>query len=89
MSLELLVKEHNIMAPFFKEPLWSTTDIDADMATAMFQRLDSNLSPEFLFADGERPRAKAMALKKKYEKAIAELLKKGFRPTGNVYNFTV
>lgn len=89
MSLELLVKEHNIMAPFFKEPLWSTTDIDNQMAQSMFQRLDSNLSPEVLFADGERPRAKAMALKKKYEKAIAELLKKGFRPATAPYNFTV
>lgn len=87
MSLQFLVEEHNIMAAFFKSPLWSTTDIDQATADAMFQRLDSNLSPEVLFADGERPRAKAMALKKKYEKAIAELRAKGFRPTKPMYNF--
>lgn len=89
MSLAALVREHNIMASFFKEPLWSETVIDSDMAEAMFRRLDNNLLPENLFADGEHPRSKAMALKRSYEKAIAELKAKGFRPRGTVYNFTV
>lgn len=92
MSLALLVEEHNMMARFFKEQTtWSATDIDQAMADAMFKRLDSNLSPEVLFADGERPRSKAMALKKRYEKAIAELKAKGFRPSRSVtiYNFEV
>lgn len=92
MSLALLVEEHNMMGRFFKEQSpWSTTDIDQKMADEMFKRLDSNLSPEVLFADGERPRSQAMALAKRYNKAITELKAKGFRPSSSVtiYNFEV
>lgn len=87
MSLAALVESHNRMAVFFKQPLWSETEIDNEMAQTMFKHLDSNLSPENLFADGERPRAAAMKLKKQYEKAIAELKAKGFTPEFTTYNF--
>jgi len=89
MSLERFIAEENMFADVYDELQIDINAIDQKVADTMFQRLDSNLSPEFLFADGERPRAKAMALKKKYDKAIAELVKKGFRPTVEVYNFKV
>lgn len=89
MSLQKFVDEQNLMAPLFNEPLIDLNALDQKIADAIFSRLDSNLSPEFLFADGERSRSKAMALKRKYEKAIKELVKKGFRPTVTMYSYTV
>lgn len=86
MSLANVVEYHNATAKYFNLPEWSTTDINQVMADEMFSQIDNNLSPENLFADGERPRNRAMALKKRYLKAIEELKAKGFRPSRQMYN---
>lgn len=89
MSLELFVAEQNMFANLFNEPQIDLNNLDQKTADTLFSRLDSNLSPEFLTADGERKPAAVKKLKTKYEKAINELVKKGFRPTVVMYSYTV
>jgi hypothetical protein len=87
MSLQALVAQHNNMDSMFfgGKDQWNVNPTP-EMAQAMFSRLDSNLSPEALYADGERPRAQAQKLAKQYRAAIAELKAKGFQPAGEMYN---
>jgi len=90
MSLKRLIEKQNMMARLFKEDsskFWNIDSIDQVTADAMFRRLDSDMSPEALFADGERPRAQAAKLAKQYNSAFKELTAKGFRPTVELYNF--
>ena len=90
MSLKLLIEKQNLMAKLFKEDpskFWNIDSINQATADAMFSRLDSDMSPEALFADGERPRAQAAKLAKQYKAAFKELTDKGFRPSVAIYNF--
>ena len=90
MSLKLLIEKQNMMAKIFKDPLstyWNIDNITQETADAMFSRLDSDMSPEALFADGERPRSQAAKLAKQYKAAFKELTDRGFRPTSTLYNF--
>lgn len=87
MSLKKLVDAHNRtdMAFFGGKDQWSVTP-DAKMAQDMFSRLDSNLSPEVIYQDGERRGAKAQAFKAEQLKALEELKALGFSPTREMYN---
>jgi hypothetical protein len=87
MSLKLLVEKQNMMAKFFKDTPWDINNIDQATADAMFSRLDSDMSPEALFMDGERPRAQAAKLAKQYRAAYKELTDRGYAPTIVLYNF--
>ena len=87
MSLKLLVEKQNIMARLFKDTPWDINNIDQAVADSMFSRLDSDMSPECLYADGERPSAQAAKLAKQYQTAYRELRAKGFSPTAELYNF--
>jgi hypothetical protein len=86
MSLQQFIDDENRLASFFKKPQIDIAKIDDAQAQEMFSRLDSNMSPECLFADGERPRAAAARLAKVYRKAFEELKAKGFTPTVTLYN---
>jgi hypothetical protein len=86
MSLKIFLDQENRMASFFKEAPVDINAIDDARAQKLFQRLDSNLSPECLFQDGERPRAAAASLKKIYLAAIADLKAKGFSPKEPMYS---
>lgn len=86
MSLKALVEQHNKMdALFGGKDQWSVTPT-AVMAEYMFQRLDSNLSPEVVYMDGERRGAAAQKFAAAQRKAIAELKALGFSPAGEMYN---
>jgi hypothetical protein len=87
MSLKLFLEQENRFAAFMQTPVIEIDKIDDATAQRLFGRLDSNLSPESLFQDGERPRAHAMRLKKVYLAAIGELKAKGFAPKETMYSF--
>lgn len=86
MSLQAFIDQENRMATFMGLPQIDPNNIDDAKAQEMFQRLDSNLSPEALYQDGERPRAQAAKLAKLYKAAITELKAKGFTPKREMYN---
>jgi hypothetical protein len=86
MSLRALVEQHNRMdALFGGGDTWSMTP-DAKMAQEMFQRLDSNLSPEVVYQDGERRGAAAQRYAAQQHAAIKELKALGFTPIGQMYS---
>ena len=89
MSLKAVIDQHNKMDTMFfgGKDQWDFYNITPAMAEAIYSRLDSNMSPEALYADGERPRAQAQKLAKSYRAAVAELQAKGFKPAGEMYNF--
>lgn len=86
MSLAKFIEQENRMRKFFKQPEYDVNNIDQAAAQELFQKLDSNLSPENLACDGERPRAQQIVLGKLYRAAWTELRAKGFTPAGYVYN---
>jgi len=86
MSLKQFIESENRMRAFFKEPPLDAETLTHDEATKLYKRLDSNMSPEALFADGERPRAVAARLAKMYKQAFADLKAKGFTPPTELYN---
>jgi len=89
MSLLKFVTDHNTMDQIFGgKDQWTVTPTP-EMAQQMFSRLDSNMSPEALFADGERPRAQANRLAKEYRAAWADLLALGHKPQGQFYNMVM
>jgi hypothetical protein len=86
MSLKALVDQHNRMdALFGGKDQWSVTP-DAKMAQEMFKRLDSNLSPEVIYQDGERCGAAALKFKAQQLAAIRALEALGFTPVEAMYN---
>jgi len=89
VSLAKFIDRENVMRAFMQQPALDINNITQEQAAEMFQRLDSNMSPEVLYADGERPRAKAMALAKLYRKAWADLLARGFKPVDEFYNMAM
>lgn len=87
MSLKALVTQHNNMdAMFFGGKNQWSVHPTPEMAQDMFSRLDSNLSPEVVYQDGERRGAKAEKFKKEQLAAIAELKAKGFQPAREMFN---
>lgn len=86
MSLQQFVQDENRMAALFNKPVIDINNITQEQAEQMFQRLDSNMSPECLYADGERSKAAAARLAKIYRKAFEELMAKGFTPKATLYN---
>ena len=86
MSLAKFIEQENRMRFFFKLPTYDVNNITPEHAQELFGKIDSNLSPEILACDGERPRAQQIALGKLYRAAWTELRAKGFTPEGYVYN---
>ena len=87
MSLKQLVEQHNRMNAVFGGggDDW-TIPPTPKMAQAMFQRIDSNLSPEVIYMDGERRGYAAQRFKSQQEAALKELKAFGFTPIGQTYN---
>jgi len=87
MSLKALIDNHNKMdAMFFGGKDQWPNPPTAQIAQTMFQRLDSNLSPEVVYQDGERRGAAAQKFAAQQHKAIAELKALGFTPIERMYN---
>lgn len=86
MSLAKFIEQENRMRKFFKQPEYDVNNITPEDAQELFGKIDSNLSPEILACDGERPRSKQIRLAKIYRAAWAELRAKGFTPQGYCYN---
>jgi hypothetical protein len=86
MSLVKFIEQENRTRKFFNQTPYDINNISAADAQAMFQRLDSNLSPEILACDGERPRSEQIRLGKIYRQAFDDLRRAGFTPQGYVYN---
>ena len=87
-SLQNVIDGENRIARYInpKAAQLEALQLSGAQAQALFQRLDCNLSPEHLHADGERSRAAAAKLAKTYTKAWAELKSLGFVPQGDFYN---
>lgn len=86
MSLKQLVEQNNRMNAVFGGGENWTIPPTAKMAQQMFQRLDSNLSPEVIYQDGERRGAAAQRFKSQQEAAIRDLKALGFTPIERMYN---
>ena len=86
MSLKKFVEQENMMNRIFNQPMIDLSNLNQESADKLFQRLDSNLSPENLSADGELPRAKVQQRYKLYMGAINDLKKLGFTPTEEMYS---
>jgi hypothetical protein len=86
MSLKQFIEQENKMRAFFKETPLDADKLTQEDATKLFQRLDSNMSPEHLHADGERKPADARRLAKMYTQAFADLRAKGFAVPTQLYN---
>jgi malate synthase len=87
MSLKQFIESENRLRAYFKEAPLDADKLTQEDATRLFQRLDSNMSPEHLHADGERPAAQARALDKMYRQAFTDLKAKGFTAPVQLYNF--
>ena len=84
---EVVDFENRMTRLFGKGPQIDLDNITQDVANALFERLDCNLSPEVLTCDGERSKAEIRKNFKLYTAAIAELRALGFEPTKQMYNF--
>jgi hypothetical protein len=87
-SLQNVIDTENSIARMFnpKAAQLETLQLSGAQAQVLFERLDCNLSPEVLHADGERSRAAAAKLAKTYKQAWDELKSLGFVPQGKFYN---
>lgn len=86
-NLEMLIAQMNTVRRLFNEPPLDLANLNAQMAQDLFQEIDMRLSPEALYADGERPRAQAARLRKIYRAAVSELQRAGFQPQKEMYHF--
>lgn len=87
MSLKALVEHNNSLNKLMGSGEDWTIPPTQAMAQQMFKRLDSNLSPEVIFQDGERRGAAAKKFQQQQLTAIKELKEMGFEPEGQMYNF--
>lgn len=72
-AIEKYVDEKNLMSKFFNYPLLSLAN--AEDRKQLARSLESDLSPEALTCDGERPRAQVRARHKYLTQAAAQLQK--------------
>lgn len=86
MSLKAFVAQHNKFNALWGDAPVDLATLDQKVADELFQRLDSNLSPEALTCDGELSRAKVQQRYKLYMGAIADLKKMGFQPTEKMWS---
>jgi len=87
MSLKTIVAEHNRMDSMFfgGKDQWSEKPT-AEQAQVMFARIDSNLSPEVIYMDGERRGAAAKKFEATQRAALKDLESLGFKPVEKMYN---
>jgi hypothetical protein len=86
MSLVKFIEEENRMRKFFNRAPYDINNITPAQAQELFGKIDSNLSPEILACDGERPRSEQIRLGKIYRQAFDDLRRAGFAPQGYIYN---
>lgn len=86
-NLKKVIKEENSFAKFFDQPLIDENNITDEVAQKLFARLDSNLSPECLYQDGERSPAAAKKYEIMYVGAIKELQAMGFKYNQEFYSY--
>jgi hypothetical protein len=86
MSLSKFIERENRYNRFFQMPLIHEDELTQEQATVLFRKLDSQMSPEHLHADGERPAAEARALTRMYTQAFQDLQARGFAAPRELYN---
>jgi len=78
-NLKKVIDHENKLAEYFKGPQINIKALTDEDAQRLFGRLDSNLSPESLYQDGERSAAQAVKYQTLYIAAIKELQDMGFK----------
>ena len=85
-NLTKVIKEVNWMAMFSNGRTIDPRNITIGDATRIFRFIDSELSPEHLTCDGERPFKSVVSRRKMLDGAVKALNKKGFRAPSDVWN---
>ena len=76
-NLAIIIEGENRVAKYFNDPLIDINALTKEDAKRLQSRLESNLSPEVLYQDGERSHAEAMRYQRLYIAAQAELKNTG------------
>lgn len=84
--LRTVISEVNWIGQFTKQRLIDYKNISSADATRIYYFIDSELSPEHLHQDGERPYHKAMARQSMLDGATTALQRKGFTMPADTYN---
>ncbi len=87
MFLKEYVAGMNRLARLFKQPEIDIEHLLPGQAEQIFYKLDSDMSPEALHMDGERPVHLAEALAASYTQVFEELKSMGYTPPTDTYHF--
>lgn len=84
-ALQKIIDNVNFWAKHSDKPVMNIDDLSEDNANALFETIDSGLSPENLHCDGEITRAQATKKFNTYMQAVKELRKRGFAIPNDCY----
>lgn len=87
MFLKQYVGGMNRLARAFKQPEIDVDNLLPGQADQIFYKLDTDMSPEVLHMDGERPAHVAEALASSYTQVFEELKSMGYTPPKDTYHF--
>jgi hypothetical protein len=87
MFLKQYVAAMNRISKAFKLPEIDLDNMLPGQADEIFAKLDSDMSPEVLHQDGERPAGAAHALAASYTQVFEELKSLGYIPPKDMYHF--
>ncbi len=87
MFLKQYVDSMNRVARAFKQPEIDLDNLLPGQVEQIFYKLDSDMSPESLYMDGERPANAAHALAASYTQVFEELKTLGYTPPKDIYHF--
>lgn len=86
MSLAQFIEQENRYRTFFNESPLDASKLTPEDAALLFRKIDSQMSPESLYRDGERRGAAARKVAKMLTSAFEELKARGFTPLVTLYN---
>lgn len=73
MSLKKFIEQQNVMAAWFKQPVYDVNNLSAEDKAKLAQSIASALSPEALTCDGEVRGAKLQAKQRMLNAAVRDL----------------
>lgn len=85
MSLSVIIREVNA---FRRGPKIDPHYVTVGDSIELYEHIDSQLSPEWLYQDGERPHYLAMKRQSQLQAAAQTLASRGFRPP-SLHNFSI
>jgi len=83
--LTKFLEQENQMRSWFNKPALDINALTQADATALYQKLDGNMSPENLHCDGEISAAEARRRAKMFTGAAADLDRMGFVRPADLY----